>query len=142
MQIPKNLKMLFVHAYQSYTWNSVVSKRIELYGCKTPIVGDVVLVDKESSETEPADDDGEAEEVMIKVDESELSDLDKLRRDAKLLAVHTLTEADLPNYTVFDVLMPLPGFVVKYPDGEPGKLYRELMVADGLDPDDMYRKQS
>lgn len=130
--------MLFVHAYQSYTWNTVVSKRIELYGCKKPIVGDVVLVDKSASESEPAvDADGIEEEK-----EEELSDLDKLRRDAKLPAVHTLTEADLPNYTVFDVLMPLPGFVVKYPDGEPGKLYREMMVADGLDPDDMYRKQS
>ena len=45
---------MYIHGYQSYLWNTVVSKRIELFGCKTPIVGDVVLVDRETAEDEPA----------------------------------------------------------------------------------------
>lgn len=42
-QIPKNLKMMYIHAYQSYIWNSVLSERVRLYGCDKPVVGDLVL---------------------------------------------------------------------------------------------------
>lgn len=120
----------------------MVSKRIELFGCKTPIVGDVVLVDKAASESEPAVDAAEVDADGKDEDDEELSEVDKLKKTSKLPAVHTLTEADLTNYDIFDVLMPLPGFVVKYPDGELGKLYRDLMLADGLDPEDLFRKQA
>jgi len=68
--------------------------------------------------------------------------IEQLKKTTKLPAVKVLTEADLPNYNIFDVLLPLPGFIVQYPQGELGKLYREMMLADGLDPDDLYRKQS
>ncbi len=42
-QIPKNLRMMYVHAYQSYVWNKAVSARIELFGCKEVVEGDLVL---------------------------------------------------------------------------------------------------
>lgn len=42
--IPDNLKMMFVHAYQSYLFNMIVSKRIEMgIPISEPVVGDVVL---------------------------------------------------------------------------------------------------
>jgi tRNA pseudouridine13 synthase len=52
-----------------------------------------------------------------------------------------LTESDLPGHTIFDVIMPLPGFDVTYPGGEFGEKYRAFMKLDGLDPDDMTRER-
>lgn len=53
----------------------------------------------------------------------------------------TLTEEDLDKYTIFDVIMPLPGTDVSYPGGALGGRYREFLRLDGLDPDNFVRKQ-
>lgn len=41
-QIPKNTRLMYVHSYQSYVWNRVVSKRIRECGLQL-IAGDLVL---------------------------------------------------------------------------------------------------
>lgn len=53
----------------------------------------------------------------------------------------TLTEADVDKYSIFDVIMPLPGRDVAFPGGKLGERYREFLQADGLDPDNFSRKQ-
>ena len=40
--LPKNLQKLFIHSYQSYIWNSTLSKRIELYGNLLPQGEDII----------------------------------------------------------------------------------------------------
>nr|XP_009000865.2 pseudouridylate synthase 7 homolog isoform X3 [Callithrix jacchus] len=40
--IPRNNRLMYIHSYQSYVWNNMVSKRIEDYGLK-PAPGDLVL---------------------------------------------------------------------------------------------------
>lgn len=35
--------MMYVHAWQSYIFNRVLSERVRLFGCSNPIVGDLVL---------------------------------------------------------------------------------------------------
>jgi tRNA pseudouridine13 synthase len=52
-----------------------------------------------------------------------------------------LTETDASRYSIFDVVMPLPGKDVAFPGGSLGELYREFLVKDGLDPDNFDRKQ-
>lgn len=47
----------------------------------------------------------------------------------------------LDKYTIFDVIMPLPGTDVAYPEGPLGEKYREFLRLDGLDPDNFQRKQ-
>jgi tRNA pseudouridine13 synthase len=42
--------MMYVHAYQSYVWNAIVSERIRRFGHEAPIVGDMVYIDKEEEE--------------------------------------------------------------------------------------------
>jgi tRNA pseudouridine13 synthase len=55
--------------------------------------------------------------------------------------VKVLTEIDTSTFSIFDVVMPLPGKDVEMPGGPIGKLYREFLVKDGLDPDKYDRKQ-
>ena len=55
--------------------------------------------------------------------------------------VKTLTEADLEKYSIFDVIMPLPGKDVDFPGGALGERYKEFLRRDGLDPDNFIRKQ-
>lgn len=74
---------------------------------------------------------------------SEISKVDQLRLSSKVPAVKVLTQEDIASgqYNIFDVLLPLPGFVVGYPEGPLGLLYRQMMISDGLDPDNLHRNQ-
>uniref|UniRef100_A0A8C5R5U4 Pseudouridylate synthase 7 homolog n=1 Tax=Leptobrachium leishanense TaxID=445787 RepID=A0A8C5R5U4_9ANUR len=39
--IPRNNRLMYIHSYQSYVWNNMVSKRLEEYGLKV-VTGDLV----------------------------------------------------------------------------------------------------
>ena len=55
--------------------------------------------------------------------------------------VKALTAEDVDKYSIFDVIMPLPGRDVAFPGGQLGERYRQFLVADGLDPNNFERKQ-
>lgn len=40
--IPRNNRLMYIHSYQSYVWNNIVSKRVAEYGLKV-VPGDLVL---------------------------------------------------------------------------------------------------
>jgi tRNA pseudouridine13 synthase len=112
-QIPRNLKSMYLHAYQSRVWNEMTSLRHIKYGCKL-VKGDIVRL--------PSDDDQEGFRGLgnVKVIEDDI---------------------DLDTYTYLDLVLPLPGHAVTYPSNEIGKAYKEFMALDGFDPEDMKRKQ-
>lgn len=159
---------MYVHAYQSYVWNAIVSERIRLYGAEKPIPGDLVYdVKPDQNVTEAkagdedvvevnADADAEANEPGIYhyvifmswrfhltalIEEEQGPRQKRNRKPWEPPAVKTLTEEDVDQYTMFDVLMPLPGKDVAYPGGSLGEKYREYLRLDGLDPDNLVRKQ-
>ena len=55
--------------------------------------------------------------------------------------IQVLDEETCKNYTIFDVVMPLPGRDVAYPGGMIGVRYREFLTADGLDPDNLVHQE-
>ena len=50
-----------------------------------------------------------------------------------------LCEEDLKNYSIFDVVLPLPGYSVVYPNNTMFEKYKDLMWKDRLDPRAMKR---
>lgn len=127
MKIPRNLRTMYVHAYQSYVWNAVASKRIELYGLEV-IEGDLVIIDS----SKPRE-----------VEEVEEDEFDEDLRDAKFVRARPLTKADIESrkYTINDVVLPTPGFDVVYPANKSLlDFYVEIMKEDNMDPFDMKRK--
>ncbi|XP_077196455.1 pseudouridylate synthase 7 homolog isoform X1 [Paroedura picta] len=55
--IPRNNRLMYIHSYQSYVWNNMVSKRIEEYGLRA-VSGDLVLKGGTAVYIEEADVDG------------------------------------------------------------------------------------
>jgi len=143
--IPRNIRLMYVHAYQSYVWNHVVSRRIREFGTNV-IVGDLVY-DKQNCKENVADeiiddsslhDNDDVKNEMDVCTERKDDDLtsskaneDNSKGSSDFPTVKVLTEEDLPNYTLVDVIMPQPGWKVKYPPYAKA-WYDEFLVKDDL----------
>ncbi|XP_057182923.1 pseudouridylate synthase 7 homolog isoform X1 [Triplophysa rosa] len=58
--IPRNNRLMYIHSYQSYVWNSMVSKRVEEFGLKA-VGGDLIL--KGGSAHVLSDDEAEKQSI-------------------------------------------------------------------------------
>ncbi|XP_052283945.1 pseudouridylate synthase 7 homolog isoform X2 [Dreissena polymorpha] len=123
-KVSRNNRLMYVHAYQSYVWNLVTSQRVRQYGLK-PMVGDLIIpLDTAAGNEQPEDNtEGLTDEVA----------------PIKARPV-VLDEASIGKYTIYDVVLPLPGFDSVYPDNNLQGLYKEVMEKDGLDYTNMRRK--
>ncbi|PGH06101.1 hypothetical protein AJ79_06635 [Helicocarpus griseus UAMH5409] len=141
--IPRNLRLMYVHAYQSLVWNFAAGERWRLYGDKV-VAGDLVLVnDFKAKEGEGAaagveefDADGD---VVVRPVAEDSAVADDMFERARALSAE---EAASGKYSIFDIVLPLPGFDILYPDNEMTKFYKEFMGSErggGIDPFDMRR---
>ncbi|KAK4986863.1 multisubstrate pseudouridine synthase 7 [Elasticomyces elasticus] len=143
--IQRNLRLMYVHAYQSLVWNVVAGKRWVTYGDKV-VEGDLVIVGEQEAKTAPpaggagqeVDDDGE---VIIRptADDSAAAPQDPFTRARAL----SKEEAESGDFSIFDVVLPLPGYDVIYPPNAIGDFYKEFMGSERggeLDPHNMRRK--
>lgn len=158
MSIQRNLRLMYVHAYQSYIWNTAAGKRWETFG-EEVVEGDLVVVgEKEQNEgvvngnatgAEEVDEDGEpiihpsataasgTEEAASAI--ATTGDLDDTITRARPL---TKAEAESGRFNILDVVLPLPGFDIEYPKNEIGKFYEDFMTSKdggGVDPHKMRR---
>jgi tRNA pseudouridine13 synthase len=133
--IPRNLRLMYVHAYQSYIWNCMVSARVRLYGMEKAVPGDLVLVG--GNEDEPGLASAEADEsALLESDKGGGGD-GKRWTSAHPKTVKRLSEEEAATTSIFDVVLPLPGTSVEYPTakGISKEDYAALMKEDGLDVD-------
>ncbi|KHN99483.1 Pseudouridine synthase TruD, eukaryotic [Metarhizium album ARSEF 1941] len=131
--ITRGLRSMYLHAYQSHVWNHAASQRYALHGTKVT-KGDLVISERESQPA-VAEHDQDGDKII--------NPLEDEQDDAPLRA-RPLTEEEAASgkYTVYDIVLPSPGYDVAYPDNEIGKFYQEFMGRQengSLDPHNMRR---
>ncbi|CAH2107856.1 unnamed protein product [Euphydryas editha] len=141
-QIPRNTRLLYIHSYQSLIWNLVVSERLRKLP-RTATVGDLVPLEEiQNEEIDEEFDDEENQSDSQIVDKSDNTNKDKTKNSEpedeakKVIPVKVLTQEDVDSgkYTIFDIVLPLPGHSVKYPPNMK-EYYQELLEKDGLKMD-------
>jgi tRNA pseudouridine13 synthase len=144
LQIPRNLRLMYVHAYQSLVWNMAASERWIRYGDKV-VEGDLVLVDPESAKhienVKENEVDERGEIIVLPAAGDAAVSHDDLYERARAL---TAEEAASGKYSIFDIVLPTPGYDIEYPDNGIGDYYKEFMTSErggGLDPGNMRRSQ-
>lgn len=145
LSIQRNLRLMYVHAYQSLVWNMAASKRSELYGSKV-VTGDLVLVkehkDKEikTEHTNGITIDADGEQIVQPGEDDRATNEDDYFDRARAL---TEEEAASGQYSIFDIVLPQPGYDVLYPENAAGEYYSTFMKSEEggqMDPFDMRRK--
>lgn len=132
--VPRNLRTMYSHAYQSYVWNHVASARVRM-GMKV-MEGDLVLVESARKEVEEEDEVDQDGEVVVNAREDTPS-----REQEEFQCARPLSreEAESGEYTMRDVVLPTPGWDVVYPLNGLLEVYKSVMAQHGLDPLDMRR---
>ena len=104
--LPRNTRFIYLHAYQSYVWNSSVSERLKKYGSKV-LVGDLAvkkdqahLIDNEIQidDEEGSDDEGE----------------EKPQQSQKVQVID-VTKDNIKDFTLQDIVMPMVGYETRMP---------------------------
>ena len=141
MMVGRNLRTMYVHAYQSLVWNMVASERWARYGDKV-IEGDLVIVDTQGAKQALKDDLDENGEIVVHPAGDDFAVThDDLYERARALSAE---EAESGKYTIFDIVLPTPGYDMEYPRNDIGDFYKEFMSSERggrLDPADMRRNQ-
>ena len=123
--IPRHLRNFYPHAYQSLIWNLAATHRWNLSPGKL-LPGDLILTTHPPNQT------------------TETTDTDPTYTPSRAYAIehpYALTQEDIATntYTIFDIVLPLPGHNVTYPTFML-PLYHASMQAHGdLDPEKMHR---
>jgi tRNA pseudouridine13 synthase len=110
--ISKTMRMMFIHALQSYLWNHVASFRIEKLGNQV-IFGDLVLVDEKNNDSTDNGTNGDTSGIP---------------------AVKVVTAEDVAagSFTIEDIVLPLIGAGTRDPENECSKVYDEYLEKHGL----------
>jgi len=129
-KIPLNSKLLYLHAYQALVWNKVVSKRFAEFG-HSVLIGDLVMLPKgEKGNAVPSVADNE------NGGDKKNEDTDKwvAKRQQKFARLHYVeTESEVAKFTIFNVVMPVPGHDVPMPK-HPSlvEAYQSVLTVDGI----------
>ncbi|KAM9845974.1 pseudouridylate synthase PUS7L [Aulostomus maculatus] len=109
LSLPHSMRVFYPHAYCSRVWNEAVAHRLATLG-HIARQGDLVW-SREGQDK--LDDSGESNSAQIHV--------------------VTHEEEQAGDYTLAQILLPMPGNTVKYPENAMGSWYRERLARDGLE---------
>ncbi|XP_019161541.1 PREDICTED: multisubstrate pseudouridine synthase 7 [Ipomoea nil] len=132
--IPRTLRMMYVHSYQSYLWNHAASFRVQKHGFDQVVVGDLVYCKEPCTEKETylECEDGSGNDTNDSINPDEISETDV--PEERNISVKAVNEEDIRSgtYTIDDVVLPLPGSRVIYPSNDIAKIYHDLAEKDGV----------
>jgi tRNA pseudouridine13 synthase len=100
--IPKTLRMMFIHALQSYLWNAVASHRVQM--ADDCLEGDLVFTSEGKGQ-----DDGLA--------------------SVRTLSAQDIASG---QYTLLDIVLPLIGTKTRNPENACGDLFDKLLAEQGV----------
>ncbi|XP_027350046.1 multisubstrate pseudouridine synthase 7 isoform X2 [Abrus precatorius] len=130
--IPRTLRMMYVHSYQSYLWNHAASKRVQKYA--HIVLGDLVYC-KENSTVKVtglvgSEYDDNCGDKYDSNNEEVLGDIhEEINSYVKAVNAEDLSSG---CYTIDDVILPMPGSRVDYPTNDIAKVYEDLANKDGI----------
>jgi|APGre2960657444_1045066.scaffolds.fasta_scaffold12676_2 tRNA pseudouridine13 synthase len=119
--IPRTLRMMFIHAYQSYLWNHAASHRARTYDMEHAVEGDLVA---DNAPSAGASDAADAEEDDAEAQRGGLAGV-RVRQV-------TAAEAAAKSVPIDDVLLPLPAASSMYPGNSVREVYARLADGDGV----------
>lgn len=130
--IPRTLRMMYVHSYQSYLWNHAASMRVEKYGISQVVEGDLVYNKECPSEESTSVDILETDDDhtnSIEIDLCSEAQPEESIQSAKIVDSGDFTKG---IYTFDDVVLPLPGSQALFPGNEIAEIYHEMARKDGI----------
>lgn len=140
---------MYIHAYQSLIWNEIASRRIAAHGLKL-CEGDLVYVDTmevcddhlddeiEMNDDEDGGGEGDGDEQPTNASTDQASQVSRFQAMVKAL---TQADIDSNKYSIFDVVLPLPGHDITYPSNECAQWYEDRLKRDNLSSELLKRKQ-
>lgn len=111
-KVPRNILLLYIHSFQSIVWNRIISRRLKEYGLKV-LPGDLIYVNEVNDAIDCTDE-------LVYEDTS----------SSKI--VRPISTTEIENVNIYDVVYPLPGYSVKYPENEIANWYREILDEYGV----------
>ncbi|KAH7661468.1 Pseudouridine synthase TruD protein [Dioscorea alata] len=133
--IPRTLRMMYVHSYQSYLWNHAASERVQRHGIAQVVLGDLVYCKDDTSKKLADIDNANSEDffdfdnddIQIEMPETTLS-------NEQFHLVKVVDSEDLlaGRFNFDDVVLPLPGSKVLYPENDIADVFHEIAKKDGI----------
>ncbi|XP_048136493.1 multisubstrate pseudouridine synthase 7 isoform X2 [Rhodamnia argentea] len=133
--IPRTLRMMYVHSYQSYLWNHAASARVQKYGSDQVVVGDIVRHQEHDDEnvavvSECGNDDSSDAFDNVHLDET--SEMDLPAEGHPLVKALTSEDIASGRYSLDDIVLPMPGSRVIYPNNDVADIYHDLAKKDSI----------
>ncbi|GAB2238876.1 hypothetical protein Droror1_Dr00024789 [Drosera rotundifolia] len=134
--VPRTLRMMYVHSYQSYLWNHAASALVQKYGARGVVLGDLVYSKDNTGVTSlrvcscKHEDDFEEDLTCSNLDE--LPELDFPADGNQCVKVVDADDLVKGTYTIDDVVLPLPGSRAIYPANDIADIYHDLAGKDKI----------
>ncbi|KAM0951860.1 putative tRNA pseudouridine(13) synthase [Dioscorea sansibarensis] len=133
--IPRTLRMMYVHSYQSYLWNHAASERVQRHGIAQVVLGDLVYC-KDGTSKKLVDIDNANSEDFFEFDNDdiqiEMPETALPNEQVHLVKVVDSEDLLAGRFNFDDVVLPLPGSKVLYPENDIADVFHEIAKKDGI----------
>ncbi|KAF7491877.1 Pseudouridylate synthase 7 -like protein [Sarcoptes scabiei] len=130
--LTRSSRLTYLHAYQSFLWNRISSFRMREYGLKV-VVGDLVWDEKLS--TNSIIDGNDIDEIIDQessIDSAIDSSDSNIRSNIPENEIILITEDNINQYTIYDVVIPVIGTLSKLPTNRCRDQIDILLREDGI----------